>query len=177
MLLSIVAAALGPTVAPLLLKLVAGERWAKTSAGDVLATYCYYIPLLAINGVTEAFISSVASNTQLYAQSVVMFAFSLGFASAGFVFLRVLGWGAEGLVWANVVNMLLRIAWSLSFIRGYLRVNGGSLKISDVMPRVGSISSGVGAATALMALRRSFQGGLGDYIMSGAVAGPLILLL
>ncbi|KAI9724739.1 MAG: hypothetical protein M1812_000014 [Candelaria pacifica] len=177
MLLSIIAAALGPTIAPLLLKIVAGERWAKTSAGDVLATYCYYIPLLAINGVTEAFISSVASNAQLYAQSMVMFGFSLGFAGAGFVFLRVLGWGAEGLVWANVVNMLVRILWSLGFIRGFLRDNEGSLEIGHVLPRVGSIASGVGAAAALMALKKSFQGGLGDYVKSAAVAGPFLLLL
>ncbi|KAI9707345.1 MAG: Oligosaccharide translocation protein rft1 [Candelina mexicana] len=177
MLLSVVAAALGPTVAPLLLKIVAGERWAKTSAADVLATYCYYIPLLAINGVTEAFISSVATNAQLYTQSMVMFAFSLGFASAGFVFLRVLGWGAQGLVWANVVNMLLRIIWSLGFIRHYLRVNGGKLKIREVLPTAGSIASGAGAAAVLIALKKSFKGGSGDYSKSAAVAGPFGLLL
>ncbi|KAI9794153.1 MAG: Oligosaccharide translocation protein rft1 [Candelina submexicana] len=177
MLLSVVAAALGPTVAPLLLKIVAGERWAKTSAADVLATYCYYIPLLAINGITEAFISSVATNAQLYTQSMVMFAFSLGFAGAGFVFLRVLGWGAQGLVWANVVNMLLRIIWSLGFIRQFWKVNGGSLKTREVLPTAGSIASGAGAAAVLIAFKRSFQGGFGDYIKCAAVAGPFVLLL
>jgi oligosaccharide translocation protein RFT1 len=48
-----------------------------------------------------------------------MFAFSLGFAAVGWVFLKVLGWGARGLVAANGVNMLVRILWSAGFVRGY----------------------------------------------------------
>ncbi|PWW75859.1 Rft-1-domain-containing protein [Tuber magnatum] len=84
-----------------------------------LSAFCYYIPLLAINGVTEAFVQSVANERELAGQSAWMFAFSLGFATVGWVFLRVLGWGAQGLVAANGVNMLVRILWSAGFVRGY----------------------------------------------------------
>lgn len=122
-LISLAACALGPTTAPLLLKVVAGAKWTDTGAGDVLATYCYYIPLLAINGVTEAFVAAVASNTELHAQSVYMGAFFAGFAGAAYLFLRVLGLGAQGLVYANCVNMLLRILFNTKFIRTYFGRN------------------------------------------------------
>ncbi len=176
-LLSILAAALGPTIAPLLLRLVAGSRWSSTSAGDVLATYCYLIPLLALNGITEAFISSVASNAELQRQSIWMFAFSVGFASAGYTFLRVLGWGAVGLVCANVVNMLFRIVWSWAFITDFLRRNGGSLEVSDVLPTAGTRLVGFAAAAILVGVRKTFNGGFADLMKSGGVAGGCLMLL
>jgi len=176
-LLSVLAAALGPTIAPLLLRVVAGSRWSSTGAGEVLATYCYLIPLLALNGITEAFISSVASSSELQRQSIWMFAFSVGFASAGYVFLRVLGWGAVGLVWANVVNMLFRIIWSWSFIKHYLRRNGGSLEISDTLPTIGTHAVGLAAAALLARVRGTFTGKFEDILKSGAVAVICLLLM
>jgi oligosaccharide translocation protein RFT1 len=161
----------------LLLRLVAGSRWSSTSAGDVLATYCYLIPLLALNGITEAFISSVASNAELQRQSIWMFAFSVGFASAGYTFLRVLGWGAVGLVCANVVNMLFRIVWSWAFITDFLRRNGGSLEVSDVLPTAGTRLVGFAAAAILVGVRKTFNGGFADLMKSGGVAGGCLMLL
>lgn len=123
-LLSLVATALGPTLAPLLLRLVAGARWADTGAGDTLASYCYLIPLLALNGVAEAFVAAVATTAELHAQSVAMGGFFCAFAGAAVVLLRVLGWGAQGLVWANCVNMGCRIVWAAVFVRGWFGRNG-----------------------------------------------------
>lgn len=111
--------ALGPTAAPLLLSIVAGPQWTSSGAGDALAAYVYYIPLLAINGLTEAFVASVATEAQVHRQSAWMTAFSLVFAAGGYLFMRVLDWGAVGLVWANGINMGCRIAWAVWFIRGY----------------------------------------------------------
>ncbi|KAK5009219.1 hypothetical protein LTR28_002100, partial [Elasticomyces elasticus] len=118
-LIGLVAFALGPTAAPLLLRLVAGSRWIDIGAGEVLATYCYYIPLLAFNGVTEAFIAAVAGNRDLFRQSSYGVAFFATFAGAAYYFLAVLETGAQGLVWANCVNMGLRIFWNLGFVRSY----------------------------------------------------------
>ena len=177
LLLSIVAAALGPTIAPLLLRAVAGPRWAASGAGAVLSTYCYYIPVLALNGVTEAFIASVASPAELRAQSGAMVGFSAAFAASGFVFLRLLGWGAHGLVWANVANMLLRIAWSARFIAAYLDRQHGAWSWPAVLPSAGSLAAGVATAGLLQALQRSFTGRIMDLLMSAAVAGPFVLLL
>ena len=123
-LLSLIITSLGPTAAPLLLSLVAGPRWASSGAGACLAAYTWYIPLLALNGVAEAFVASVATEKEVHAQSAWMTVFSLGFGVAGFVTLRLLDMGARGLVVANCINMLCRIVWCAVFIRGYFRRNG-----------------------------------------------------
>lgn len=122
--LSLLAFTLGPTAAPLLLRLVAGSRWSNSGAGEVLGTYCYCIPLLAINGVSEAFVAATASEKDLYWQSIWMGAFSAAFAGSAYVFLRVLALGAKGLVWANCVNMGLRIAFNGWFVRRWFGKRG-----------------------------------------------------
>jgi oligosaccharide translocation protein RFT1 len=123
-LISLVAFAAGPTVAPVLLSLVAGSRWAHTGAGEVLGCYCYYIPLLALNGVSEAFVAAVADNKQLYTQSIWMGGFFAAFAGSAYLFLRVLELGAKGLVWANCVNMACRIVFNLSFVKSFFAKRG-----------------------------------------------------
>lgn len=120
----LIAFAVGPTAAPLLLNLVAGSRWSASGAGEVLGTYCYCIPLLAINGVSEAFVAATASTKELHWQSIWMGAFSAGFAGSAYVFLRVLQLGAKGLVWANCVNMSLRIVFNLYFVRSFFLRQG-----------------------------------------------------
>ncbi|KAK4442389.1 Rft protein-domain-containing protein [Podospora aff. communis PSN243] len=133
-LLSLVIVTLGPTAAPLLLSVVAGPAWANSGAGACLAAYMWYIPLLAANGVTEAFVASVATEYEVHWQSLWMGAFSAGFAGAGFVFLRVLDMGAIGLVAANSINMLCRILWCLAFIRAYFGRLGVEFELLDLMP-------------------------------------------
>jgi oligosaccharide translocation protein RFT1 len=176
-LLSVSAVSVGPTIAPLLLKLVAGSRWTSTGAGNVLASYCYYIPLLAVNGVTEAFISSIATESELNRQSVWMFAFSVGFAAAGYVFLRLFDMGAEGLVWANAINMALRILWSSSFISAYLKRNGSRFSMPAMMPQPATIAVGVSTAAVLSQMQAKFTGGAIDILKSAVVAGAFIVLL
>jgi len=123
LLLSLAATTLGPSLAPPLLSLVAGRAWAATNAGAVLAAYCYYIPLLALNGVTEAFVAAVASNADLRRQSALMGVNFGAFALAAWLFLGVLGCGARGLVWANCANMGLRLAFNGWFIAGFFARN------------------------------------------------------
>ncbi|KAK8848957.1 Oligosaccharide translocation protein r.t1.c1 [Apiospora arundinis] len=119
LLLSVLILTLGPFGAPLLVQLIAGPAWASSGAGLVLAQYCLYLPLLALNGIAEAFVSSVATEADVHRQSLWMTAFSVAFALAGFVTLKVLDLGAPGLVYANAVNMLGRIAWSGNYISRY----------------------------------------------------------
>ncbi|KAI0148830.1 Rft-1-domain-containing protein [Xylariaceae sp. FL1272] len=133
-LLSILVLAVGPFAAPLLVQIIAGSRWASSGAGFVLARYCLYIPLLAINGVAEAFVSSVATESEVHRQSLWMGGFSVAFAVAGFVSLKVMDLGAAGLVYANAINMLCRILWSGNFISNYFRRNGVSFGWSKLVP-------------------------------------------
>ena len=121
---SLIALAIGPSAAPLLLRLVAGARWSESGAGEVLGTYCYYIPFLAINGVSEAFVAATASTNDLQHQTVWMLYFSAFFAGSAYFFLRVLGLGAQGLVLANCVNMGLRIMFNMRFVKRFFRERG-----------------------------------------------------
>ena len=136
---SLIVFAVGPTAAPLLLRLVAGSRWSDSGAGDTLGTYCYSIPLLAVNGVSEAFVAATASTRELQRQSLWMAAFSVGFAVSAYVFLRVMQLGAQGLVLANCVNMLLRIIFNLHFVTGFFVRQGQvrfSLKHGDTFEKI-----------------------------------------
>ena len=133
-LLSIIIISIGPFAAPLLIQIIAGARWSATGAGAVLARYCLYIPLLAINGVAEAFVSSVATKSQVHNQSLWMALFSLVFAGAGFLALRVMQLGAAGLVYANAVNMLCRIIWSARFIQRYFGARRVVFDWAHVLP-------------------------------------------
>lgn len=122
--LSLFAVILGPKMAPLLLEIVAGKKWAHTSASEVLSFYCFYIPFLAVNGVTEAFVAATASNTQLYGQSLSMGGFFACFAVSAWYFISHLGWGASGVIAANGVNMGLRIAYNMWFITRFFKQRG-----------------------------------------------------
>ncbi|KAF2770441.1 Rft-1-domain-containing protein [Teratosphaeria nubilosa] len=168
---STLAFAVGPTAAPLLLSIVAGSRWTDSGAGEVLATYCYCVPLLAINGVSEAFVAATATTKELQYQSIWMGVFSAGFAMSAYVFLQVLKIGAKGLVLANCVNMTLRIVFNLRFASSFFGRNGVEFRLGDVLPNVYA----VGAAAVVPSLLGRTEnllrqyGLLGDLVRVGAV--------
>lgn len=134
LLLSSIVISIGPIAAPPLLSVVAGSRWVGSGAGQVLGTYCFYVPFLALNGLTESFVASVASEAEVHRQSIWMSFFSCAFAAAAYLFMAVLPLGARGLVLANIVNMLCRIVWSVAFIRGFFSKHGGSLSLRKLLP-------------------------------------------
>ncbi|KAJ4347050.1 Oligosaccharide translocation protein rft1 [Didymosphaeria variabile] len=133
-LISLFAAILGPKVAPHLLFIVAGSKWANTSASEVLATYCRYIPFLAINGVTEAFVAAVATNKELYTQSLSMGLFFACFAGSAWYFISHLAWGASGVIAANSVNMGLRIVFNVWYIQRFFKQRDVSFSVFDCLP-------------------------------------------
>lgn len=130
--ISLLTFTLGPSLAPLLLRLVAGSRWSSSGAGEVLGTYCYYIPLLAINGVSEAFVAATADAADLRSQSFMMTLFSFLFAGSAWLFLQKLDWGAKGLVFANCFNMSLRIAFNLYYCVKWFKTQG---EVSENLPK------------------------------------------
>ncbi|KAB8263729.1 Rft protein-domain-containing protein [Aspergillus pseudonomiae] len=122
---------LGPYLVPRILSLLGGHRWASPEVGSLLSLYCYYIPFLAFNGITEAFVSSAASASDLRRQAYWMGLFSASFALAAYLFLKIGGLGAHGLVWANIFNMAVRTAWSFMFLRSYFCLHGSNLALSE----------------------------------------------
>lgn len=171
-LLSILVVTFGPFGAPLLVQIIAGKAWAASGAGAVLAQYCLYIPLLALNGISEAFVSSVATEAQVHRQSFWMGAFSVAFGVAGFLFLRVLDLGAVGLVYANAINMLCRILWSGRFISGYFgRTSVVEFAWSDILPS-GTAIYVVGTAAlwqVLLQVAGVSVGGVSDHVYKDVV--------
>ena len=174
-LLSLFAICLGPPLSPLFLRTLAGSRWTVTEAPAVLAAYCYLIPLLAANGILEAFVSAVATPAQIRAQSFWKVAQLCAFAGTSFVALKVADMGAPGLVVANAVTMVSRIAWSWGFVQGYLRTFGGSdgvLEVWEMMPSIGSLAIGAGARWGLSrVLGNGSHMELGVFMKCGVIVG------
>lgn len=133
-LLSAIIVSIGPFAAPALLSIVAGKLWSGSGAGQVLSTYCFYIPFMGLNGITEAFVASVASEAQVHRQSFWMGIFSAVFAASAFLFMRVLSLGAIGLVYANSINMLCRIIWSSAFINKFFKSHGLDFAPASLYP-------------------------------------------
>ncbi|KAJ4159206.1 uncharacterized protein LMH87_008114 [Akanthomyces muscarius] len=134
LLLSGFVVSIGPFAAPPLLRIIVGSRWDGSGAGDVLAIYCLYVPFLAINGLTESFVASVATEAEVHRQSVWMGFFSAMFAGSAYIFMGVLGFGAQGLVYANIVNMFCRIIWSLLFIKRYFTRYNENFSVRKLIP-------------------------------------------
>ena len=168
-LLSMFIICIGPSIAPILLGFVAGRQWAATSAASVLSVYSYYIPLLAMNGILEAFVSSVASSATLRAQSWWMLWFTAGFAVASYLLLKVYELGAQGLIWANGVNMLMRILWSGSFVRGYFSQQSMPLGTA-VAPRKTTIAICIGTAWGMRLFGHSLDGSIWNLVRVTSIA-------
>ncbi|KFY37352.1 hypothetical protein V494_04788 [Pseudogymnoascus sp. VKM F-4513 (FW-928)] len=176
-LMSISAMTIGPTMAPLLLKFVVGSRWASSGAGDVLSKYCYYIPLLAYNGVLEAFVSVVATESQLNRQSMWMLAFSVGFASTGYVFLRLLDLGAIGLVYANMANMVFRILWSYNFIGNFFRRHNSQLNLALILPTATTIAAAIGTVAVFYHQNAQEGSDIKHFITTTVIGAGFFILL
>jgi small basic protein len=182
-LISLVAFTIGPHLSYPLLALVAGKKWSATAASSVLASYCNYIPFLAINGVTEAFVAAVATSPELHTQSVFMFMFFGAFAGSAWVFIGHLGWGGIGVVAANGVNMGLRIMWNLWFIKKYFSARGVSFEIFEAAPKSSISLLTTATLTALWArnkagvLDRFALGVFGELIEIGGIAGVYEVLM
>ncbi|KAH7121733.1 Rft protein-domain-containing protein [Dactylonectria estremocensis] len=178
-LLSTVVITIGPFVAPPLLAVVAGQRWMASGAGDVLVTYCFYIPLLALNGLTESFVASVATEAEVHAQSGWMGAFSAVFAASAFVLMSVFPLGATGLVYANMINMFCRIVWSSLFISRFFARHGTDFGFVELATntQTGGTASMVAVALHQLQSHDAEDGPIKSLMKAGATAIPVLLLI
>jgi hypothetical protein len=94
-----------------------GHGDASSSASRVLSWYCLYVLLLAVNGMTEAFVYAVAEHGEVGALSLSAGASFALFALATVPLMQALG--TVGLVLANSLGMAVRVLFSLDFIRRY----------------------------------------------------------
>lgn len=113
-----------PHAFPIMIRLLLGprSRWNAPQTTALLTAYSYYIPLLAVNGILDAFVSSVATKTQLAKQSLNMIVVTAIYLAVAYVGMTWLQLGAVSLVYANMLNMILRIVYAIMFIHHWTSV-------------------------------------------------------
>jgi len=126
--------ALGPNYSSLLLNTLYLDKFKNTAAANVLSWYCGYVAVIAINGITEAFVHSVASPTQLRNYNILLITFSFIYVVAAILLLGEMG--TSGLILANCLNMALRVAFSVYFIRKYYREHNIRFSFSSLLPNM-----------------------------------------
>jgi oligosaccharide translocation protein RFT1 len=144
----------GPPYLSLATALVLPPRYLQTSAPSILRAYRFYLPVMACNGVLEAFFASVCTPADLQAQSRMMAAASVSLVMTAIGGSRVLGMGDAALVWANTVSMAVRALYAWRFVRGYCAARGQPNLIgwSTLLPQRGVI---IAFAAAAVCTRRS----------------------
>lgn len=169
----------GPPLAQPFLMVVAGPRWATppSHAASILASYCYYLPVMGINGIVEAFLQSTAPPPTLAWYSRVLVAASAMFVAAlaaGHYAFPALGLGTEAvLVWANIAGLGVRAVVCLRYItQTFASVSRTPPRLLTSLP-----SHGVTAALAASAAALRWQAQpLGPRAAWFAPTSPLVPL-
>ncbi|KAI9224134.1 Rft protein-domain-containing protein, partial [Blastocladiella britannica] len=83
------------------------------TAPVALAAYCWFIPVLGVNGILEAFVTATATPTDLHAQGYWLVGGAGVFAASAWLLYPL---GATGLVVANAVHLLVRVVWAARYV-------------------------------------------------------------
>uniref|UniRef100_A0A673UM78 Protein RFT1 homolog n=1 Tax=Suricata suricatta TaxID=37032 RepID=A0A673UM78_SURSU len=103
----------------LALDIYGGVMLSSGSGPVLLRSYCLYVLLLAINGVTECFTFAAMSKEEVDRYNFTMLALSSSFLALSYLLTQ---WcGSVGFILANCFNMGIRITQSLCFIHRYYR--------------------------------------------------------
>ena len=138
-LLSLFTLFLVPIYSDLILWILAGPRY--LSQGSLpLKLYGVYIPIMAFNGITEAFVSSVARESDLIRQSKMYLVSSIIFGVAGWLFLVKWNIGTAGVLATNCVNLTFRALWSANFMQSWAHQKGLHVQWMQCLPRVSTIA-------------------------------------
>lgn len=122
--------AFGPSYSYALIRLLYGQKWSDGEAPTALRYYCLYIIVLAMNGTSEAFLHAVANESQLKKSNDSLLLFSLIYVMLNFLLIR--SSGVVGLIFANSINMILRITYSAVFIKRYFK--NSSFSFNSCLP-------------------------------------------
>ncbi|KAL6945430.1 hypothetical protein ACO0QE_002882 [Hanseniaspora vineae] len=111
----------GPINSSYLLRYLIGSKWSSTSVLETIRTYCFYLPFLSLNGIFEAFFQSVANGDQILKHSYVMMCLSGVFLLNCYVLIAKMKLSLEGLIYSNIINMVLRILYCVVFINDFYK--------------------------------------------------------
>jgi len=123
----------GPPYLSIATTLLLPPRFQNTSAPSILRGYVLYIPMMAFNGVLEAFFASTSTPSELRNQSRWMVVFSVVFVLAAYL-LNQLGFGDTGLVYANVLNLFLRVVYCWTSARRHFGEGGVDFGLGVAIP-------------------------------------------
>ncbi|KAG6576812.1 protein RFT1 homolog [Cucurbita moschata] len=130
LLIGLIFMAFGPSYSYALIRLLYGQKWSDGEAPTALRYYCLYIIVLAMNGTSEAFLHAVANESQLKKSNDSLLLFSLIYVMLNFLLIR--SSGVVGLIFANSINMILRITYSAVFIKRYFK--NSSFSFNSCLP-------------------------------------------
>lgn len=117
-LLGLLATAFGPSNAYIVLHVLYGPKYSTTEAPAALALYSPYILLLAVNGILESFVHAVALGSELWLSHVALFVATTVQTIA--TMWLVTSYGTLGMILADSLGMMLRIAYCLHFVWKYI---------------------------------------------------------
>jgi oligosaccharide translocation protein RFT1 len=138
-------------------------RKGTAEAASLLSLYCIYVPFMGINGVTEAFFQAVAPTEKLTSQTLYMIILWAVYILSSY-WLDALSFGASGIVYANMINMALRIGFSLQFIASFFRSHIKDL-IAEFIP--GSLILWITTMCCFLITRYSQQLSLFSHVAVG----------
>jgi hypothetical protein len=145
--------AFGPPFIPLALSfLLPAARWSPAriqTPREILRIYTLYLPLMSLNGMLEAFFAATATPADLSRQSWAMVLFSGAFLLSAGGLAGVLERPEAGLVWANCVNSLCRIAFTFRYAQAFFHRRGRTLGLGDVVPKA-AVAAVVGISAGLV---------------------------
>jgi oligosaccharide translocation protein RFT1 len=118
-----------PFYTKLLLKTLYNSEKATDEAAFVLGVYCFYIPFMGVNGITEAFLQGVGDSKIIQKQSVYLVVFWLLFTFTFYISYPL--FGISALILANIVNLLCRILFSYFYSSSFYK----SEYFSEILPR------------------------------------------
>ncbi|XP_036187810.1 protein RFT1 homolog isoform X4 [Myotis myotis] len=161
----------------LALDIYGGAMLSSGSGPVLLRTYCLYVLLLAINGVTECFTFAAMSKEQVDRYNLTMLALSSSFLVLSYLLTR---WcGSVGFILANCFNMGIRITKSLWFIHRYYRESPhrplAGLQLSPVLLGAFALSGGItGVSEAFLCCKQGWLARLAHVVVGAFCLGATL---
>jgi len=133
-LLGLYFAAFGPNYSFIVLNILYGDKWTSTEAPKVLAYYSFYVIVIAINGILEAFVHAVADQKQLNKFNLYLVIFSVIYVVAAIYLIDIMS--TPGLIIANCINMCLRVIICLQFVNRFFKDSNTPFQFTQVLPNI-----------------------------------------
>ena len=104
----------GPFYARAFVNLVLGPRWYSEDIINTISSFCFYILIMGLNGVSEAFCQSVVLKRHMYILTIGLCCGSIIFAVSASAFIDSMG--TTGIVLSIAASMFVRLLFNLSYI-------------------------------------------------------------